>query len=182
MGVSVNPGHTQFARTPSSAQSIASERVSAATPPFETLRRLHRQRHERGLRGDVDDGAAARLEQRRERLARVQRTEQVHLEVATEVVDGQLVDREVGRDDPRRVDEHVEAAVPAPGPSPRAGRALAVGPVDRVVSPRSTTYTSAPDARSMSLHAPPIPRAPPVTTATLPARLGIMARSGAARP
>ncbi len=89
------------------------------------------QRYQRGLRGDVDDRAAALPEERSERLAGVDDPEHVDLEVPPEVVERKLLEGSVRRQDAGGVDEGVETPVSRPD---RRRELVETGPIGDVAS------------------------------------------------
>ena len=147
MGVTVKPGATAFTRTPCSAQSIASERVSAATAPLLAVYGgLRRKRDEGRLGGDVDDRPTALARVAAECLAGLERPEHVDLEVPPEVLHRELFDRLVLGQDPGGVDQDVEPVEPG---RQRVER-CPVGDVDRRVGGEIDDVNLRPGAQEQS--------------------------------
>ena len=190
IGVRVNPGATALTRTPCSAQSIASERVSAATAPFAAVyAACWGNETSAACEATLTTAPRAASEERPEGLGRLEDAEEVDLEVAAEVLGVELVDGCVGGEDARSVDEDVQAAV-AVGD---LGRELVergpIGDVAGRLAGQIDDVDPCAASPSSSATAPPIPDAPPVTTAIQPcmpaitaALYGVRGRRRARRP
>ena len=180
IGVRVKPGATAFARIPCSAQSIASERVRAATAPFAAVyAACCGSETSAACEATLTIAPRARPEEREARLAGVHRAEHVDLVGAPEVVGGQFVGRQVLGQDAGGVDEHVESPVCQLDLAAKRSRAARSVTSTGSAPPRSATVTRrAALARAGRATASPIPDAPPVTTATAPSSPPIVRCSG----
>src|SRR2546426_1009773 len=113
IGVTVKPGATAFTRTPCTAQSIASDRVSAATAPLLAVyAACEGSETSAACDATLTTEPAPALRSGANAWQAVQGSDHVHLVVAAEVVGRKVVHRLVLGEDAGRVDEDVQSVEP----------------------------------------------------------------------